>query len=227
MNFDDIFQAYYTLFRGESDIPASDDEEYTIALRIANEAVNRWAFYDNTYWKTLFTTLQLSGDGDSTIVTGQTDYDCPGDFQEAGGQVKVKDSNGNTQQTYNIIEPQEAQFRTDSATYAYFTGSPVEGYTLTLNPAPDSSLSGMDIDYIYYKTPTTFSTGTDISECPDPYFIVNRMLAQQFRVNRNPYYQSAKNDAENALKQMQMTNNSGSWANPWKLADNSGTRFGG
>lgn len=226
MTFDEIFQAYYSLFRADSDVPPSDDDEYITAMRLANEAINRWAFYDNTYWKELFQTLQLSEDGDSTVVSGQTDYEAPGDFQEAGGQIAIKDSDGKTVQTYRIIEPQEVQFQSDLGTYAYFTGDPANGYVLHLNPAPDTSLSGNSIDYTYYKQPTIFTTGTDVSECPDPYFIVNRMLAQVFRANRNPYYQSAKNDAENALKQMQMTNNSGSWANPWTIADNSNTTFG-
>lgn len=226
MTFEEIFQAYYTLFRAEEEVPAEGDEEYVVGMRLANEAINRWAFYDNTYWKDLYNTLQESGDGDSTIVTGQTDYDAPEDFQEAGGFIKVKDSSGNVQQSYPIVEPQEAQFKVDSAVMAYFTGDVANGFVLHLNPAPPASLSGMDIDYVYYKKPTLFSSGTDVSECPDPYFIVNRMLAQQFRANRNPYYQSAKNDAENALKQMKMANDSGSWANPWKLQDNSGTSWG-
>lgn len=226
MTFEEIFQAYYTLFRAEEEVPAEGDEEYVVGMRLANEAINRWAFYDNTYWKDLYNTLQESGDGDSTIVTGQTDYDAPEDFQEAGGFIKVKDSSGNTLQSYPIVEPQEAQFKVDSAVLAYFTGDVANGFVLHLNPAPPSSLSGMDMDYVYYKKPTLFASGTDVSECPDPYFIVNRMLAQQFRANRNPYYQSAKNDAENALKQMKMANDSGSWANPWKLQDNSGTSWG-
>lgn len=226
MQFDDIFQQYYTLFRADSEVPAEGDDEYVVALRLANEAVNRWAFYDNTYWKDLFQTLQESGDGDSTITTGETDYDAPEDFQEAGGVIKILDTDGGVLQTYQIIEPQEAQFRSDGSTYAYFTGDVANGHVLHLNPAPDASLSGKDIDYVYYKKPTEFASGTDVSECPDPYFIVNRMLAQQFRANRNPYYQSAKNDAENELKQMKMANDSGSWGNPWKLTDNSGTSWG-
>ena len=52
------------------------------------------------------------------------------------------------------------------------------------------------------------------------------MLAQRFRVSRNPYYSSALRDAEAAIKVMQMDNNSGSWANPWAVADNSGSSWG-
>lgn len=226
MTFDDIFTAYYELYRAEGTTPDSTDPEYTTALRLANEAVNRWEHYDNTYWKVLYNTLSQADDGDSVIVTDQTDYDAPSDMQEVGGFVKALDSNSRMVQRYPIIEPQEVQFKGDLATYCYFTGDPANGFVLHLNPAPSSSLSGKTLEYVYYKQATDFTTGTDITECPDPYFIVNRMLAQRFRASRNPYYQSAKNDAENALKQMQMTNNSGNWSDPWKLTDHSGSNWG-
>lgn len=292
MTFDEIFQAYYSEFRADSDVPTSTDDEYTVGMRLANEAINRWANYDGMYWRELFTTLQTDGGGTQTISTGVTDYLVPFSFKEAGGFVKVKDSNGNELQRYPIIEPQEAQFMGDQSTYCYFakgqnyystgtvsqssatvTGSGTtftaamvgmqiqyasgevatitgytsgtaltvspsqtvastnykivnKGYTLHLNPVPTSNFNGLDIDYIFYREPSTFTTGTSKTEMADPYFIVHRMLANQYRAARNPYYGSAKADAENALRQMQLDNNSGTWANPWAIADNSGTMFG-
>lgn len=226
MNFDSIFTAYYSAFRADSDVPVSGDDEYTVGMRLANEAINRWAFYDNTYWKELFTTLQLEEDGDLVIAEGQTDYEAPANFQEAGGFIKVINSAGNEQQRYPIIEPHEAQFKDTNSTFAYFSGSPGLGMTLNVNPAPSATLDGMDINYIYYKQPTLFTTGTDVTEMADPYFIVHRMLYNQFRAARNPYLSTAKSDAENALRQMQLTNNSGTWANPAAMADNTGSSFG-
>ena len=292
MTFDSIFEAYYNLYRAEADTPASTDEEYTIAMRLINQAVNRWAVYDGTYWKELYTTNQADGSGAQTVVTGQTAYLAPTNFQEAGGFVKVKNSDGNTVQSYPILEPQDAQFRDDNSTYCYFTkgklyystgtasqsGTTItgsgttftaamvgmefqfttgetatitaytsatsitasvsqtvasstyriinNGWTLNLNPAPDASTNGFDIDYVYYKKPRLVTSGDTIVEMSDPYFAVNRMLAQRFRVSRNPYYSSALRDAEDGLKTMQMDNNSGNWANPWKVADNSGTEWG-
>ena len=291
MTFTEIFQAYYTQFRADSDVPATTDDEYTVGMRMANEAINRWANYDGTYWRDLFTTLQNDGGGDQTITTSDTTYLCPANFKEAGGFVRVKDSNGSTAATYPIINPEQVQFQGDDAVYAYFTqgkayystgtasqsGTTItgsgttwtsamtgmqikfltgetatvtyvsatsltasvsqtvasttyviraQGYTLNINPAPTSQFNGYDIDYTYYKKPTEFTTGTTETEMPDPYFIVHRMLANQFRAARNPYYTSAKSDAENALRQMQLDNNSGTWANPWHEADNSGSTWG-
>lgn len=289
---DDLFSQYYSLYRAEATIPASTDDEYTIFKRLSKESINRWANYDGMYWKELFTTLQIDGGGSQTIVTNQTDYLVPSNFREAGGYVRVKDSSGNTVQSYAIIEPQQFQFSSPQSTYAYFskgtnyyvTGTASQStttvtgvgttwtsamvgmqivfvtgetatitafgsttsltvdtsqtvasgtyrivnsnYTLRLNPAPLSNLNGLDIDYVYYKNPTYLSSGGTMTEMANPMFIVHRALANRFRASRNPYYEDALRDAENILTQMKMDNDSGSWANPWTLTDNSGTVWG-
>lgn len=225
MNSDQLFAAYYTQYRVVAQIPNSADDEYIIWLSLANEAINRWANYDGTYWKELFTSPVLEDDTNN-IELGTIQYDAPDDFKEAGGFLKIIDSNGNTVRSYPIIEPQEAQFKTDAAKYCYFSGNAVDGYTLNVNPAPDSAIDGMAMNYIYYKTPSLFTGSSSISEMTQPYFIVHRALANRFRGSRNPYYTSAKNDAEDILRTMQMDNNSGSFANPWKLQDNTGSVWG-
>lgn len=230
MDFDDIFQAYYSLFRADSDVPISTDDEYTVGMRLANEAINYWSAYDGTYWRELFTTLQSSTQVapalTTTITTGVTSYTCPTDFKEAGGYVKILDSNNNIAAAYPIIEPNEVQFQDTNAEFCYFTGNRKDGYIMHINPEPTSNFNGYDFDYVYYKKPTEFTTGTDKTEMSDPYFIVHRMLAMQFRAARNPYYQSALKDAENNIRVMQLDNNSGTWANPWGQTDNSGTVWG-
>ena len=225
MDFEEIFTAYYTLFRADSDVPVEGDDEFTVGMRMANEAIARWAHFDGTYWKELYDTNQNSGTGTQTITAGDTTYTAPEDFQEAGGFVKILDGTDEIAR-YPIIEPSEEQFQGAVGKYCYFTGNQSDGYTLNLNPAPTTELDGLDIDYVYYKKPTFIESATDVPQMTNPYFIVHRMLAQQFRASRNPYYSSALRDAEDALKIMQIDNNSGSWANPWSQADNSGTVFG-
>lgn len=225
MEFSDIFEEYYALYRAESDAPANDDEEYLVAVKYANKAIRRWANYDATYWKELFTTLQ-STDGGS-ITSGTNEYSAPDDMREAGGFVKILDTNGNAVRHYPILEPQEVQFKGDNSMYAYFTGDPNNGFTLHLNPTPDDAIDGFDIDYVYYRKPVEIEEDSTLPEMADPSFITDFMLAQRFRASRNwTGYQTAKADAENALKEMKMDNDSGSWANPWKVADNSGSQWG-
>lgn len=226
--FTNIFEMYYRLYRAEATVPTSTDDEYTIAKSLVNEAISRWSNYDGVYWKELFTTAQTTtGSGAvTTVASGTTTYAAPDDMREAGGFVKIKDSDGNTVQSYTIVDPQDAQFMSDDNTYCYFTGNPASGFTLNLNPAPTSNLDGKSIDYVYYKKPTELEDASDETECPNAMFLVHRMLANRFRASRNPYYSSALRDAEDALSIMKLDNDSGNWANPFKLQDRSGTVWG-
>lgn len=230
MTFTEIFTAYYRMYRGEATVPDSTDDEYTIGLSFANEAINRWANVDGVYWKELFTNLQDSTQTlpvlTTTISTGVTSYTAPTDMREAGGSVRVLDTTGSVVQTYPIINPQERQFKDDNATYAYFTGNPAGGFTMHLNPSPDASLNGLEFDYVYYKKPTEFSVGSDTTDMANPYFIVHHMLATRFLIDNNPGYSVSKRDAEEALKNMQIDNWSGTWANTPTVKDNSGTTWG-
>lgn len=227
MDFDAIFTEYYVLYRAEATTPSSTDDEYTIGMRFANNALNRWAQYDATYWKELFDTNINDGSGAQTIVTGQTEYDAPDNMKEAGGLMKALDSSGNVVQHYPILEPQDVQFKDSNGTFCYFTGDPSNGFVLHLNPSPTSTLNGKTIDYVYYKKPTEFTTGSDVTECPDSRFIINSMLANRFRASRNTLgYQTSLRDAEEALKNMKQSNDSGTWANPWSIVDRSGTVWG-
>jgi len=226
MNYDDIFEAYYTLYRSVATVPTSTEDEYTIGMRLANEALSRWANYDNTFWQTLHSTPQDEGDI-SSVSTGVTQYDVPDNFKAPGGDIKILDSSGNLVRTYRILSPEQPQFRGEQSQYAFFTGNPNDGYQLNLNPAPDSAINGMDIKYVYYKTHTPYASGSDISEIPNPYFVVHRILANRFRASRNPYYTDALRDAEDALRIMKMENDSGNWSSPISVVDNSGSTWGG
>lgn len=227
MDYTSIFAAYYSLYRAEATIPTATEDEYLIGIPLANEAINYWSIYDNTMWHGLFQTLQLSGDGDLVIAAATTQYATPADMKQAGGFLRVYDATSNaTLARVPIIEPQDVQFQGDTNSYAYFIGDPNNGFTLILHPTPTTPWVGKSMDYVYYKKPKIITTGTDVTEVPDPYYIVHRMLSSRFRSSRNPYYSSAKGDAADALRTMQLTNNSGTWSNPWSLPDHSGTQWG-
>jgi hypothetical protein len=226
MTYDQLFAAYYPLYVPQSAIPPSTDEEYKIGMVLANEAINHWAHYDGTVWRELIQTLQVSQNGDLLTVSGQATYAAASDMDKPGGFLRLFDSNGTTQARIPIIEPQEAQFRNDQASYCYFTVDPIQGWTLVINPAPLNATVGLNMDYVYYRKPTLITKGSDTPDMSNPYFIVHRMLANRYRSSRNPYYGVAKDDAENALRIMQLENNVGTWANPWSIPDNSGSTWG-
>lgn len=224
MDLDDIFAAYWTLYRGESEIPANTDPEYTIAKNLFKEGVNHWETYDGTVWRELY--AHFKDEDGATITAGATDYDAPGNYKKAEGDVKVLDANDKTLARYPVIDIREVQFKPDGATYAYFSGNRADGYILHLSPAPTSALNGMRIDYPYTKRATELVSGSDVPEMSDPYFLVHRALANRFRSTRNPYTDDAKQDAENSLGKMKVDNDGGSVGDPPSLKDHSGSSWG-
>jgi hypothetical protein len=224
VDFSAIFTAFWSQYRADSDVPVSTDPEYIVGLRLANEAVNHWETYDGTVWKELY--AHFKDEEGTTVATGVTQYDTASNYKNAEGDVKILDANGKTVQRYPIVDIREVQFKSDSATYAYFSGNPANGYTLNINPAPSVSLNGLRIDYPYRKAATAFASGSDTTEMADPYFIVHRMLANRFRASRNPYYTDAKQDAENSLGKMKIDNEGGNPADPPRMRDHSGSLWG-
>lgn len=226
MTFTQLFAIYYTLFRGEDSPPSITDPEWTVAINLYNNAVNRMVAMDDTKWNFLFTTLQSSAQVSPALVrtlgSGVTTYAAPTDMAEPGGILTYIDTSGNAH-NYPIIQPHEVQIQSEAAHYGYFTGDSQNGFTLHINPAPSTTEVGYSIDYMYYKKPTaltTSETGSSIVAGGDPAFYYNHMLANRFRTSENyPAYQTALRDAEEALKGMKLKNNSGTYYSAWGVQD--------
>ena len=127
MTWDEIFTAYYSQFRADSDVPSSTDAEYTVGLRMANEAIKYWENYDGTLWNELFDTNNGDGTGAQTIVSGQDKYTAPTNFKKAGGFVRVYDTDGNMRAHFPIVDAQDAQFYTDTKSYRTLRRMTVNG----------------------------------------------------------------------------------------------------
>lgn len=238
MTFSTLFAHYYTLYRAEGTPPATTDDEWTIAIRLYNNALLRMAAMDDTKWNFLYATLQGSTQVSPalvrTVTTATTTYTAPTDMAEPGGLYSFTDSSG-ARTTYPIIQPHEVQTMNPNSHFGYFTGDQESGFTLHINPTPTTSEVGQSIDYIYYKKPTlliastddgTVETGSSTIAGGDPAFYYNHMLAQRYRADESySNYQTALRDAEEALKGMKLKNNSGSYYNSWGVQD-SGYGFG-
>ena len=224
MDFQQIYENYYTLYRGESQVPSATDDEFTIGLRLANTAIGRWASVDNVFWKELYSTNLTSVGPNDILTTSSLNYTTPDDTQAVAGIVELKDGT-TVKDTITVVDTALVYQYDNMQQFCYFVGDPTNGFTLRFNKPVEAGLS---IDYIYYKKPTYFVDGSSTTEMSDPWYIVHSMLANRFRVSRNfGAYQTALRDAEEALKNMQQANMSGNQAMPWTLPDTSGTVWGG
>lgn len=225
MTFAEIFTQYYTLYRGQgTNIPVYGSREYTIGIQLANSAIKKWERADGTLWRELQVRLQTASDGDKTLSTGVTSYDAPSDMRKPPAFIRASLASS----TFDIpvIDPEEKDRMADLSTYAYFEGGANSGYTMHITSSLASQHDGWDIDYVYTKkatllttTPTPAATKVEMS---DPTFIIQEMLSIRYQQSRNAYFKIAKNEANTALQNMKIENNSGTHGKPWTLASQGG-----
>lgn len=239
MEFQDIFQEYYALFRGDNAIPGVTDPEWALAVYAGNRAIRRWANVDAEEWDVLWTTAVAQGftetyQGTSANPTVTT-YDCPDNMNHPAGFIQMTDPVSGSYIHINVVKLIDVQFQNASSPYAYFTGNNQTGWQMTLNFS-GSSNNGWIIDFPMYMTPTYFNAtllsdgsgnvqedGTTISECPDSSFLIASMQGARLFETRNPFFQQREKDSEIALQGMQLKNGTGTPGNPWNLNDNNKT----
>lgn len=239
MQFQDIFQEYYGLFRGDNAIPTVTDPEWALAVYAGNRAIRRWAHVDAEEWEELWTTAVTEGFSETYVGTDSsptvTTYDCPSNMEKPGGFLQMTDPVSGTYIHINICKLTDVQFQVQTAPYAYFVGNPQQGFTVTLNFS-GSSNNGWIIDFPMYKKPTYFDAtltadglgnvqedGSTITECPDSSFLIASMQGARLFETRNPFFQQREKDSETALKGMQLKNGTGTPGNTWNLNDNNKT----
>ena len=90
MNFGQIFEEYYTIFRGQnSNIPVSGDREYETAVQLANNAIRKWDRADGVEWRELWTTALVDGSADLTTASGTTEYAAPTNMRKPPAFISV------------------------------------------------------------------------------------------------------------------------------------------
>lgn len=203
----DLQDQIHTLYENDSSTPASTDADYTIRRNLINTAINRWENDMGYLWNELWTNTTLYSTGAVlTITSGTATYATPDNFRFPGGYVRIYNGTDLVKKL-RVVKPEEAQKFSATTDYAYFRGDPGNGYTLVLNPAPGTDLNGYTITYDFYKRATAMSDTTDTPEMSDPYYIVWSVVAELNKADNNiALYESALNEAETRLKQMEVLN---------------------
>lgn len=209
MNLGDLQKAIHRLYENNVDYKTSDDDDYQVRLGLINLWIGRWENVDNVLWSDLYKLWNSQ-----SFTVGSTDYALPTDFKNAGGFVRLVKADGSYTQI-PLISPDRAQVMAQADVYAYITGR-LGGYTLSIMGVTDTTLTGSTIRLPYYKVATILSSENDITECPDPYFIVEGVVADLNSMSRNNSgYTLRLQQAETRLQQMQTRNE---LAAPWQDA---------
>jgi hypothetical protein len=215
-----IINNSFYLLEKDSDTWATTDSEYLTARGFLNVGVNRWASFENTTWRELWTTnsnaLSSLG-GDTTVSASVWTYDTPSDFVRPGGYVTTTDSAGGV--TFWRVLPNEEVGKHANSTenFAYFTGNKSAGFDLNFN-AKSTPTTGGTINYPYYKAATQSSATSTVLECGDPNFL-SYFIAAHMSESTDAIDATFFSVAEGLLRQMKSVNNSGIWGTPFNIQD--------
>lgn len=196
-----IDNAYYLIEKGSEKWDTASDE-YLTARGLANIAVGRYEFYEQTKWIELWTTLTDATDGTKTVTKGTSSYSCPTNMRYPASFVRIVDSSGNSSYWQVIPVARMALYANSSDRICYFTGSIKSGFKLHFNPNV-SLTTGDTINYEYYKQATKFTAITDTTEMQDPYFISYYIASHMSEEGVDPNLYAM---AEARLEQMRTQN---------------------
>lgn len=209
-----------TLYNSSSTPPTSGEEDYIVWTSLANIAISVWENEEGMLWNELFVKLQSAATGDKTTTADDYSYAVPTDFRfPASGTVWV--GSGTSKTPFRVIKQVEVQLvENDSSNWCYFMmdGSP----TLEFNPNCTLS-TGDDINYNYYKSATTMTTGSSAFDMSDPMFCVYFALAELKKEEGNS---GELNIASQKLMAMKSKNEMPSYFQADQLTNNSDDGFG-
>lgn len=157
-----------TLYNGNSSVPTSGDEDFTVWTSLMNIAINVWNSEEGMLWRELYVKLADAATGDKTASAGDYSYACPTNFVFPGSAY-VWIGTGSNKTAYKVVDQKDLpMYENNSEKWCYFLldGSP----TLEFNP--NCTVDAGTISYVYYKTPTEVSTGASTFEMSDPMFAV-------------------------------------------------------
>jgi len=175
MNLQDLQDKLQVLYDNDTSTPDSGDEDFDTRTILFNSGLGVWETEEQ--WRELL----VSSDSLTVPITttaGISSYDLPDDFARIVGYLRTSDGT-----TYNYIPQKDLtsnQFYSNdgSTPYFYISGNPADGYKINIHPTPGTS--GLTLVFEYYKHPTDYQDPADISEIPDPMFLVYYALSKLF-----------------------------------------------
>lgn len=218
MEFQDIFAEYFSQFRGQAvAIPVFGDREYTVGIYRCNAAIRKWDRTDGMLWRELIARLQDQSIAimpvlSKTIVSGTVSYAAPTNMRKPPKEVWFFNAGG--YRPLKVIDPKNISGLNELSSAISFLGSANTGYRMLISNQTSINYNGMQIDYLYYRTPTMLTIPTTPAaqkiDMSDVNFAIQDMLASAFAAARNSFgYKVAAKEKSISIINMKIENSSG------------------
>lgn len=176
---------------GQSLSTTEGDTDWLLRRSYINRAQQDWA--NRFDWSQLYTEVNSLTSNGSALAS----IPLPQNFRKLAGYPKFATGASNDQ--FPEVDAFERGRFSSTDQYSYVLGN-ASGYNLIVNPATFNS--GTSLFYSYYRSPISLISGSDISDCPDPNYLVQQSLYYYFLSQEDARFQDARAEAERILATM-------------------------
>jgi hypothetical protein len=123
----------------------------------------------------------------------------PADFKKLDGYPGIV-WDGATFNEFQVVDPSTNRLYNDSDKYINIFDNPSDGKRMYIHAS--TLASGASVQFTYYKSPQSLASATNIIECPDPTYIVQRALYYIYKGREDGRFPEAKVEADRILARM-------------------------
>lgn len=173
--------------------PTVGGADWTIRLDIINRALRDWA---ETYdWDE----LHKIHNGLVSTSLGNASYALPSDFRKLDGFPRIV-SDGLTAYDFPEVNPSNNLRYTDSDKFVNLLGNPNSNRVMYIHSSTLSS--GASVQFTYWASPASLTTGTQVAEIPDASYLVQKTLYYIYKGREDGRFPEAKVEADRILARM-------------------------
>lgn len=193
-SLNDIIVKISAIVSQTTDVTNTSDE-YGLWRSYINMAQKEWA---ETYdWPSLYKeynglTTALGTSAQAATIT------LPADFRKLAGFPKITHSAA-TSDEYGQIDPEQ---KTRMASDAYYCFLLKDGGSNYLVVSPGTLSSGASVYVPYWRSPASLCSPTDIIDCPNPDYLVSRVIALIWESREDARFPQAKVEADKILARL-------------------------
>lgn len=173
--------------------PTQGGTDWNIRLNALNRSLKDWAeSYD---WRAL---LKVHNGLVSTSA-GNASYALPSNFRKLDGFPLITWDGTNTEEFTPIDATKNSQYL-DTDKYVNILGNDRDNKVLYVHGG--TLASGASVQFTYWATPASLASATNLTECPDPTYLVQRSLYYLYKGREDGRFPEAKVEADRILARM-------------------------
>lgn len=173
--------------------PTQGGTDWNIRLNAFNRALIDWA--EACDWGV----LKKVFNGIISTSTGNASLALPNDFRKLDGFPKITWDGTNTEEFTPIDVTKNSQYL-DTDKFVNILGNNRDSNIMYIHGG--TLASGASVEFTYWKSPQSLASATNLVDCPDPTYLLQRGLYYIYKGREDGRFPEAKVESEKILARM-------------------------